>query len=70
MEVAKLKSIVPVPKYYCYHRKEAEPDFMNIFIREVGSTDVFLFLSTGDEKASGNMVLYGKEEVVSELGNK
>lgn len=52
------------------HKKEAEPDFMNTFIREVDSTDVFLFLSTGDEKTGGNIVLYGQEKAISNLGNQ
>lgn len=69
-EAHKLKSISPSPKYYCYHRKEAEPDFMNLFIREVNGTDIFLFLSVGDEKGVGNIVLYGDEKAVADLGNK
>lgn len=70
LEVNKLKSIVPAPLYYSYHRKEAEPDFMNIFIKELGSTEIFLFLSTGDEKTVGNIVLHGNENAVKDLGNK
>lgn len=70
LEVEKLKRISPPPVFYSYHRKEAEPDFMNIFIKEFGNTDVFLFLSTGDEKTIGNIVLYGNEEAISHLGNR
>lgn len=69
-EVNKLKAIVPPPLYYSYHRKEAEPDFMNIFIKELGNSDIFLFLSTGDEKTVGNIVLYGNEEAIKNLGMK
>lgn len=70
LEVAKLKNISPPPKYYCYHRKEADPDFMNWFIKEMNGTDIFLFLSVGDEKGTGNIVLYGEEKAVADLGNQ
>lgn len=70
LEANKLKQVNPAPKYYFLHRKEAEPDFMNNFIREFGRTDVLLFLSVGDEKTVGNFVLYGNEEPVNQLGGK
>lgn len=58
-------------KYYCLHKKEAEPDFINNVLREVGNNvDKFLFLSTGDEKGAGNIVLCGEEATIAELGNK
>ncbi|CAH1180152.1 unnamed protein product [Phaedon cochleariae] len=70
LEVNKLKSMPHPPKYFSLHRKEAEPDFMNTFIKELGKTEIFLFLSTGDEKQSGNIVLYGDEKAVADLGQK
>lgn len=60
----------PQPKYFAYHNKDASPDFMNNFIRELGNSNVFLFLSTGDEKKEGNIMLYGDEKDVSALGNR
>lgn len=69
-DAQKLKNSQPLPKYFCLHRKDAEIDFMNTFIRELGPTDVFLFLSVGDEKKDGNIMLYGKEETIAELGTK
>ncbi|KAL3285209.1 hypothetical protein HHI36_019324 [Cryptolaemus montrouzieri] len=68
LEAQKLKNSVPVPKYFSLHRKEAEPDFMSVFIQELSRQDIFLFLSTGDEKGIGNIVLYGSEEDVQNLG--
>lgn len=70
LEVSKLKSISPPPKYYCYHRKEAEPDFMNLFIKEFNRNNIFLFLSVGDDKGAGNIVLYGEEKAVADLGQQ
>lgn len=70
LEAQKFKKIDPKPKFYCLHRKEAEPDFMGVFIKEVNSTDTLLFLSTGDEKGCGNIMLYGNEKDVAELGNR
>lgn len=44
---------------------------MNVFIREIGDKHgVLLFLSTGDEKLCGNVVLYGPEKPVADLGPK
>lgn len=44
---------------------------MNVFIREMGDKHgILLFLSTGDEKLSGNIVLYGLEKPVTDLGPK
>lgn len=71
LEAAKLNNTLPVPAYFSMHRKEAEPDFMNTFIRELGDRkDILLFLSTGDEKLAGNIVLYGPEKEVADLGPK
>lgn len=69
-DAVKLKSAEPKPKYFCLHWKYAEADIVNVFIREMNSTDTFLFLSVGDEKGAGNITLYGKEEDVKELGPK
>ncbi|XP_072401510.1 alanyl-tRNA editing protein Aarsd1-B [Diabrotica undecimpunctata] len=66
----KLKSMQPPPKYFSLHKKEAEPDFMNILIRELGTTEIFLFLSVGDEKKDGSVVIQGKENDVGVLGPK
>lgn len=70
LEAQKLKNLNPLPRYFSLHRKEADQDFMSIFIKELGQTDIFLFLSTGDEKTIGNIVLYGNEKAVLELGYK
>ncbi|XP_028137368.2 alanyl-tRNA editing protein Aarsd1-B [Diabrotica virgifera virgifera] len=66
----KLKAMQPPPKHFSLHKKEAEPDFMNIFIRELGTTEIFLFLSVGDEKKDGSVVIQGKEDDVAVLGPK
>ncbi|XP_044737377.1 alanyl-tRNA editing protein Aarsd1-B [Chrysoperla carnea] len=68
IEIEKLKT--SKPKYFCLHRKEAEPDFMSIFVKELNGFDIFLFLSVGDEKTNGNVLIYGKENDVAELGPK
>lgn len=68
IEIEKLKT--SKPKYFCLHRKEAEPDFMSIFVKELSGFDIFLFLSVGDEKTNGNVLIYGKENDVAELGPK
>nr|XP_022908357.1 alanyl-tRNA editing protein Aarsd1 [Onthophagus taurus] len=69
-EVEKLKGLDQLPKYFMVHRKEGDFDFMNQFIKLINSTDIFLVLSIGEEKGNGNIVLYGKENVIADLGNK
>ncbi|CAG9862172.1 unnamed protein product [Phyllotreta striolata] len=69
-DARKLKSTNPLPKYFFLYRKDAEIDFINSFLRELGNTEVFLFLAVGDEKKEGNILLQGKEEILSELGPK
>ncbi|XP_030756279.1 alanyl-tRNA editing protein Aarsd1-B [Sitophilus oryzae] len=71
LEAKKLNDMLPIPSYFSMHRREAEPDFMNTFVRELGDRkDILLFLSTGDEKQVGNIVVYGAEKDVSILGPK
>ncbi|XP_067003910.2 alanyl-tRNA editing protein Aarsd1 isoform X2 [Anabrus simplex] len=41
MEASKLKSQVPLPSYFSLHRKEADSDFMSIFINEVGDQESY-----------------------------
>lgn len=71
-EVDKLQRLSPPVRYYCLHRSEADADHMNQFVRQLNRTDVFLFLSIGDERkgGSGSILLYGEEKNVAELGPK
>lgn len=57
-------------KYFFSHKKEGDTDFINTFIREIDSVETFLFLSVGDEKSTGNIVLYGEEKAISDLSDK
>ncbi|KAF5303349.1 hypothetical protein FQR65_LT08262 [Abscondita terminalis] len=66
-EAAKFKAIAPQPKYYILHRKEGEADFMHSFIKEVGPTDTLFFLSVGDDKTTGSIMLRGNDTAVLEL---
>ena len=67
-EAEKLKQVNPSPHYFSLHKKEAGSDFMSIFINEVGDSNILLFLTVGDEKGAGQMVLYGQSDIVSQLG--
>ncbi|XP_046397020.1 alanyl-tRNA editing protein Aarsd1-B [Ischnura elegans] len=68
MEAEKFKVLEPKPKFYSLHRKEAEPDFMSVFLTEVGSQDTLFFLSVGDPNGSGNMILFGDSKILEKLG--
>lgn len=67
-EAGKLKQQDPHPLYFSLHRKEAESDFMSMFINEVGNTNILLFLTVGEDKGAGQMVLHGQPDIVSKLG--
>lgn len=69
-EARKLKSLDPKPNYFILHKKEADSDFINVFLKELNETDILLFLSVGEDNAVGNFVLYGKENIVAELSEK
>lgn len=44
---------------------------MNTFTRELGEpTGTFFFLSVGDDKGAGNIMLYGNEDAINDLKNK
>ncbi|XP_063241006.1 alanyl-tRNA editing protein Aarsd1-B isoform X1 [Bacillus rossius redtenbacheri] len=68
LEAEKLKRLNPSPKFYMLHRREADSDFMSIFINEVGNQSALLFLTVGDDKGAGQMVLHGEPSAVSALG--
>ncbi|KAF5273247.1 hypothetical protein FQA39_LY07578 [Lamprigera yunnana] len=69
-EVEKFKAIVPQPTYYILHRKEADSDFLQSFIKGIGISETLFFLSVGDDKAIGNIMMRGNENIVQELSNK
>lgn len=57
-------------KYFILHKKEADPTFMNIIAKESGRSDLFHFLSVGDDKGVGNILLYGNSQAISDLSQK
>ncbi|KAG0432928.1 hypothetical protein HPB47_020390 [Ixodes persulcatus] len=64
------KQLDPLPKFFSFHRREADAEFMSIFANEVGNKDVLLFLTAGDEKGSGQFLLAGRDEIVSAYGSR
>lgn len=77
-EAEKLKSLNPQPKWYSVHRKDGmDSDFNSLFLRNApeiknGSDGLsLLFLTAGEENGNkGNMMLFGDENVIAELGPK
>ncbi|XP_044274581.1 alanyl-tRNA editing protein Aarsd1-like isoform X1 [Varanus komodoensis] len=64
----KLKSNLAQERVFVLHRKDGDSEFMNIIANEIGTEETLLFLSVGDEKASGLFLLTGPPEAVEELG--
>ncbi|KAM7310176.1 putative alanyl-tRNA synthetase [Ixodes scapularis] len=67
-EAKLFKQLDPLPKFFSFHRREADAEFMSIFANEVGNKDVLLFLTAGDEKGSGQFLLAGRDDIVSAYG--
>ncbi|XP_063819251.1 alanyl-tRNA editing protein Aarsd1 [Pseudophryne corroboree] len=55
-------------KVFSLHRKEGDNEFMNIIANEIGTEDTIVFLTVGDEKASGLFLLAGPPELIENLG--
>ncbi|XP_067139212.1 alanyl-tRNA editing protein Aarsd1-B [Centruroides vittatus] len=64
------KQLDPCPQFYSLHRKDAEAEFMSIFSGEVNDKNVLLFLTTGDIKGSGHMLITGPQEILEKYGPK
>lgn len=69
-EADKFKMINPKPPMFSLHRKEGTPEFMSMVMSEIGDEEVLLFLTIGEEKGPGQVLLAGKPSVVAELGPK
>lgn len=55
-------------KLFSLHRKEGDNEFMNIIANEIGTEDTIVFLTVGDEKASGLFLLAGPPEIIDQAG--
>uniref|UniRef100_A0A8C4TCL3 Alanyl-tRNA synthetase domain containing 1 n=1 Tax=Erpetoichthys calabaricus TaxID=27687 RepID=A0A8C4TCL3_ERPCA len=55
-------------KLFTLHRKEGDNEFMNIIANEIGTEETLIFLTVGDEKATGLFLLAGPVEMVDSLG--
>ncbi|KAM8947225.1 alanyl-tRNA editing protein Aarsd1-B-like [Pelodytes ibericus] len=62
------KSSAERGKVFTLHRKEGDNEFMNIIANELGTENILVFLTVGDEKASGLFLLSGPAEIVDQLG--
>ncbi|KAE8740234.1 hypothetical protein FOCC_FOCC014260 [Frankliniella occidentalis] len=66
-EAEKLKKASPKLKFSIIHRKEADMDFINAFLREFNDEEILVLLIVGEEPAI-QVVLHGKPEIVAEVG--
>ncbi|XP_055683711.1 alanyl-tRNA editing protein Aarsd1-A [Lutzomyia longipalpis] len=71
-EGEKLKSTSPKPKYFFLHRTDGnDAEFLTNFLRSAGNLpDTFMFLTTVDDTANGQMILQGNPEVITKLGGE
>lgn len=66
-EAEKLKKASPKLKFSIIHRKEADMDFINAFLREFNDEEILVLLIVGEEPGI-QVVLHGKPEIVAEVG--
>jgi len=52
-------------KFFHWHRKEGNNEYMNIIAKHIPS-DVFIFLTVGDDKNAGLILLKGDEKVLQD----
>ena len=58
-------------KYFSKHRNETDSEYANTLIREVENLNVFIFLTSGDEKSGPfQLTLYGPENTIEDLSSK
>ncbi|KAM9296223.1 alanyl-tRNA editing protein Aarsd1 [Gastrophryne carolinensis] len=55
-------------KLFSLHRKDGDNEFMNIIANEIGTDGTVVFLTVGDEKASGLFLLAGPSDIINNLG--
>ncbi|CAB0009555.1 unnamed protein product [Nesidiocoris tenuis] len=67
LEIAKLKASNPKPTFFFHHRKEAEMDYVNYFIKELNDPAILLLLVVGDGPEC-HVVLNGPPDLVQNLG--
>jgi len=70
LEAQKFKMIQPKPPLFSLHKKEGNAEFMSIIMNEIADEEVLIFLSVGDEKGVGQVLIAGKPTIIAELGPK
>lgn len=75
-EAIKLKTMNPQPRWYSLHRKDGmDSDFAGTFLKNAPELKkeglCLLFLTSADEnEGKANLVLFGDEQVIADLGDK
>lgn len=68
VEAQRLKALQPRPSYFSSHRREGNVEYMTIFANEVADENTVLFLTVGDERGAGQMLLSGRSDFVAAVG--
>lgn len=69
LEAQKFKNQPPTTPYFILHRSGVAPEFINAFLKEVGTTPTLLCISVGEDKGPGNITLHGDNKDVKSLGS-
>ncbi|XP_076366907.1 alanyl-tRNA editing protein Aarsd1-B isoform X2 [Tachypleus tridentatus] len=68
LEAEKFRHLVPKPSYYSLHRREGDGEFLSILSNEIGDEGVLLFLTAGEDKGPGHILLTGPPDIVATVG--
>lgn len=68
IETDAIKNTTPIPPYAVFHKKEGDFDYIKAVTRNLEGMNIFIFVSVGDGKQGGNILLLGEENAVAKLG--
>lgn len=68
LETNLIKAAEPIPLYACFHKKEGDQDYIKTICRNLEGFNILVFVSVGDGKQGGNILLVGDEAHIEKLG--
>ncbi|XP_077290400.1 alanyl-tRNA editing protein Aarsd1 [Arctopsyche grandis] len=68
LETNLVRAAEPIPPYAYFHKKEGDQDYIKAICRNLEGFNILVFVSVGDGKQGGNILLVGDEAHVGKLG--
>ncbi|KAG1698527.1 Alanyl-tRNA editing protein Aarsd1-B [Nymphon striatum] len=67
LEGKNFKQIQPRPKHFFMHRNDIQPEFMNRVIKEISDPNIIYFMSVGEDKGPGHVIIIGPQIMIDEI---